>query len=165
MTVGVRDVVLLQRADLTSLSAEARLSPRRRQNRNLHEMDDAVHRLFNAIEPGSYVRPHRHLCPPKTETMVVVSGRLGLLVFDEHGAVQEKTVLEAGGATFGVDVPAGAWHSFVSLAPGTVVFEAKEGPYVPPGGSDSAVWAPEEGSPEAATQIEIWHRLFEKTPS
>ena len=81
MIVGVRDVVLLARADLVRLSAEARLSPRRRRNRNLHEMGDVVHRLFNAIEPGSYVRPHRHLSPPKAETMVVVSGRLGLLVF------------------------------------------------------------------------------------
>jgi len=160
MTVGVRDVVLLERADLMRLSGEARLSPRRRRNRNLHEMDDVVHRLFNAIEPGSYVRPHRHLSPPKTETMVVVSGRLGLLVFDGDGAVLETASLEAGGDTFGVDVPAGAWHSFISLAPGTVVFEAKEGPYVPSGGADSAPWAPEEGAPEAANQVAIWHKLF-----
>ncbi len=165
MIVGVRDVVLLARADLVRLSAEARLSPRRRQNRNLHEMGDVVHRLFNAIEPGSYVRPHRHLSPPKAETMVVVSGRLGLLVFDEDGAVKETTVLEAGGETFGVEVPAGTWHSFVSLTPGTVVFEAKEGPYVAPGGGDSAPWAPEEGAPEAATQVAIWHKLFGKTLS
>ena len=163
MTVGVRDAVLLERADLVRLSAEARLSPRRRRNRNLHEMDDAVHRLFNAIEPGSYVRPHRHLSPPKTETMVVVSGRLGLLMFDEGGAIREKALLEAGGATFGVEIPAGTWHSFVSLAPGTVVFEAKEGPYVPPGSGDSAAWAPEEGSPDAHTRAEIWHKLFDNT--
>jgi cupin fold WbuC family metalloprotein len=97
--------------------------------------------------------------------MVVVSGRLGLLVFDEDGAVKETTVLEAGGETFGVEVPAGTWHSFVSLTPGTVVFEAKEGPYVAPGGGDSAPWAPEEGAPEATTLLAIWHRLFEKTPS
>ncbi|MEO8585219.1 MAG: WbuC family cupin fold metalloprotein [Acidobacteriota bacterium] len=163
MTVGLRGVVLLGCADLERLSAEARLSPRRRRNRNLHEMDDVVHRLFNAIEPGSYVRPHRHLNPPKTETMVVVSGRLGLLVFDDDGTVQSTTVLESGGETFGVEVPPGTWHAFVSLAPGTVVFEAKEGPYVPPGGSDSAPWAPEEGAPEGATRVAIWHKLFETT--
>ena len=165
MTVGVRDVVLLARADLTRLSDEARVSPRRRRNRNLHEMGDAVHRLFNAIEPGSYVRPHRHLSPPKAETMVVVSGRLGLLVFDEGGTVRETAVLEPGGETFGVEVPAGAWHSFVSLAPGTVVFEAKEGPYVPPGGADAAPWAPEEGVPEASKLVAIWNKLFAKTPA
>ena len=165
MRLGVRDVVLLARADVRRLSAEARISPRLRKNRNLHEMDDVVHRLFNAIEPGSYVRPHRHLSPPKAETMVVVSGRLGLLVFDDSGGVLEKIVLEAGSETFGVEVPAGTWHSFVSLAAGTVVFEVKEGPYVSPGGSDSAPWAPEEGAPEAATLTAIWHKLFEKTKS
>jgi cupin fold WbuC family metalloprotein len=126
-------------------------------------MDDVVHRLFNAIEPGSYVRPHRHLSPPKTETMVVVAGRLGLLVFGEDGAIRETTVLEAGGEAFGVELPPGAWHSFVSLAAGTVVFEAKEGPYVPPAGGDSAAWAPEEGSPDAPKSVAMWHKLFDNT--
>ncbi len=160
MTGGMRDVVLLERADLMRLSADARVSSRRRRNRNLHEMEDAVHRLFNAIEPGSYVKPHRHLDPPKAETMVVVQGRLGLLVFDEGGAVLETIVLEAGGETFGVDLPAGTWHSFVSLASGTVVFEAKEGPYVTPVDRDAASWAPPEGDPAAARLEAGWRERF-----
>src|SRR5664280_1707644 len=44
-------------------------------------------------------------------------------------------------------------------------FGAKGGPLGPPGGGDSAPWAPEEGAPEATTLLAIWHRLFEKTPS
>ena len=61
----------LDRTLLAELSAAARLHPRRRLNRNLHAMDDPSHRLLNAIEPGSYVRPHRHLTPPKSETIVL----------------------------------------------------------------------------------------------
>jgi cupin fold WbuC family metalloprotein len=135
-------------------------------NRNLHAMEDPVHRLFNAIEPGSYIRPHRHLHPPKTETMVVVAGTLGFLSFHDDGTVAERVVLAAGGETFGVDVAPGVWHSFVSLAPGTVVFEAKAGPYVPAGERDAAPWAPAEGDP-AAMRLETGLRdaFLQKTES
>ena len=107
MEVGVAGVVRLSRNSLQHVSAEAASSPRLRRNRNLHAMEDPVHRLFNAIEPGSYIRPHRHLRPPKTETMVVVAGRLGFLSFRDDGSVAERFVLDAAGETFGVDVPAG----------------------------------------------------------
>ena len=32
--------------------------------------------LARAIEPGSYVRPHRHLSPPKAETFVAIWHKL-----------------------------------------------------------------------------------------
>jgi cupin fold WbuC family metalloprotein len=160
MEVGVAGVVRLDRTALHRLSKEAASSPRLRMNRNLHLMEDPVHRLFNAIEPGSYVRPHRHLHPPKTESMVLVSGRLGFLAFHDDGAVDERVILEAAGELFGVDVRAGVWHSFVSLAPGTVVFEAKAGPYAPPGERDTAPWAPPEGDPAAERLEAGWRRDF-----
>ena len=160
MEVGVAGVVRLDRTALHRLSEKAASSPRLRTNRNLHSMEDPVHRLFNAIEPGSYIRPHRHLHPPKAETMVVVEGKLGFLSFRDDGAVDERVVLEAGGELFGIEVPAGVWHSFVSLVPGTVVFETKAGPYVPPGERDAAPWAPPEGDPAAMRLEAGWRRAF-----
>lgn len=41
----------LTRSGLDDLSKRAAAAPRRRLNRNLHVMDDPVHRLFNAVEP------------------------------------------------------------------------------------------------------------------
>jgi cupin fold WbuC family metalloprotein len=160
MEVGVAGVVRLDRTALHRLSEKAASSPRLRLNRNLHLMEDPVHRLFNAIEPGSYIRPHRHLHPPKTETMVTVAGKLGFLSFRDDGAVDDRLVLEAAGDLFGVDVPAGVWHSFVSLAPGTVVFEAKAGPYLPPGERDVAPWAPPEGDPASVRLEAAWRDGF-----
>jgi cupin fold WbuC family metalloprotein len=160
MEVGVSGVVRLSRNVLHSLRIEASSSPRLRKNLNLHAMGDPVHRLFNAIEPGSYVRPHRHLHPPKSETMVVVAGRLGFLAFDDTGSVLERFALAAGGETFGVEISAGTWHTFVSLASGTVVFEAKAGPYVPPGQADAAPWAPPEDDPAAARLEAGWRDEF-----
>ncbi|MEO6324703.1 MAG: WbuC family cupin fold metalloprotein [Thermoanaerobaculia bacterium] len=150
----------LERHLLTELSAAARLHPRKRLNRNLHAMDDPTHRLLNAIEPGSYVRPHRHLSPPKSETVIVVSGALGLLLFDETGLIVGSDTLEAGGERFGADLAPGAWHSIVSLAAGTVFFECKPGPYVRPAEADLAPWSPEEGSEEAAAIETVWRTSF-----
>jgi cupin fold WbuC family metalloprotein len=160
MEVGVAGVVRLGRTALDRLSEQAASSTRLRRNRNLHAMEDPVHRLFNAIEPGSYIRPHRHLHPPKSESMVVVSGRLGFLSFRDDGTVAERFVLGASDETFGVDVPPGVWHTFVSLESRTVVFEAKAGPYAPPGEADSAPWAPPEGDPASERLEAGWREAF-----
>ncbi len=160
MEDGVAGVARLSRAALDRLSAEAVASPRLRKNGNLHAMEDPVHRLFNAIEPGSYIRPHRHLHPRKTETMIVVAGRLGFLVFGEDGTVVDKVVLDAAGETFGIDVAPGVWHTFVSLTPGAVAFETKAGPYAAPGERDSAAWAPPEGDPAAGRLEAGWRGRF-----
>ncbi len=156
---GVR---LLDGTVLAALSDEARRRPRRRVNANLHAMGDRVHRLLNAVEPGSYIRPHRHLDPPKDETLVVVRGALGLVLFDAEGGVVGTTRLASSPAgAFGADVPAGAIHSFVALEEGTVFFEVKEGPYVSPVEGDLPAWAPAEGDAAAAAYEASLRGLFE----
>jgi cupin fold WbuC family metalloprotein len=156
-----RPPVWITRDVLDAVSREAASSPRLRKNRNLHAMDDPVHRLLNAMEPGTYVRPHRHLHPPRTETALVVAGRIGILFFDDTGDVRERGVLEAGGDAIGADIPPEAWHTLVALARGSVFFETKAGPYAPPRESDLAAWSPPEGSPEAARLERDWRDLFE----
>jgi len=144
--------------DLEAVAAAARASPRLRMNANLHRMDDAVHRLLNAFEPGSYVRPHRHAVPPKVETVTVLRGRGAVLVFDDAGAVAECAVVSPAGPAFVAEVPAGVWHTLVALEPGTVWFEVKEGPYVQPVAADWAPWAPEPASPAAEAYLDELRR-------
>jgi cupin fold WbuC family metalloprotein len=152
--------VLFGEAQLDELCSRARASPRLRMNQNFHGMDDPVHRLLNAIEPGSYVRPHRHLDPSKTETILMVRGALGLIVFDKMGVLREATRLEVHGGASGADLPVGVWHTLVSLEPGTVFFETKPGPYVSPKAGDVAAWAPAEGEPASRLLEERWRALF-----
>ncbi|HEY5523455.1 MAG TPA: WbuC family cupin fold metalloprotein, partial [Desulfuromonadaceae bacterium] len=77
---------IIGREQLDQLSAEARQNPRLRQNYNLHPSDESrCHRLLNAIEPGSYIRPHRHLDPEKDEAFILMSGRLGIVTFTDAG--------------------------------------------------------------------------------
>ncbi|MDY0055424.1 MAG: WbuC family cupin fold metalloprotein [Methyloversatilis sp.] len=138
----------LDRALLDAVVAEAQRSPRRRMNRNFHPHDDhPAHRLLNAIEPDSYVRPHRHLDPLKDETILCVKGRLGCILFDDSGAVQETCVLAPDGERFGVDIAYGQFHSLLALEPGSVMFEAKAGPYRALTEAEFAPWAPADGEP------------------
>jgi cupin fold WbuC family metalloprotein len=131
---------------LKGLSAAAAERPRRRLNHNFHSPEEeTANRLLNAVEPGSYIQPHRHLEPSKNETMVVVSGRFGFVFFDDEGQVVQTLTAGPGEATVGVDIPHGAFHSVVALQPGSVFFEAKAGPYRPLIADEKAPWAPAEG--------------------
>lgn len=132
---------------MSQLSAEALAAPRKRKNLNIHPSDDfCCHRLFNAIEPGSYIRPHRHLDATKDETFVIISGALGVVMFEDDGGVAESVVLTAGGPVLAVDIPHGRFHSAISLEPGTIFFESKAGPYLPLAADEIACWAPAEGT-------------------
>jgi len=154
-------LTLVDRTLLESLSEEARNAPRLRRNRNFHvDLAEPCHRLLNAIEPGSYIVPHRHRTPARDETIFAVAGKLGLAVFDDDGEIVLTKVLEPGGETIGVDMPAGTWHSLVALAPGTVMFEAKAGPYVQPAPEDFAPWAPREGDAAAPAYVTRLEALF-----
>jgi len=150
----------ITRAEFADLSLAARETARRRKNRNFHQADDAVHRLLNAVEPGTYIRPHRHLHPARSETIVVLAGRVGLILFDAEGNVVGSRVLENAGETVGADLPPETWHTFVALEPGSVFFETKAGPYAPPGEQDLAPWAPPEGSPDSPAFERKFRALF-----
>jgi cupin fold WbuC family metalloprotein len=136
---------------LNYLAEQAKNSPRLRQHRNIHQSyQDACQRLFNAIEPGSYIRPHRHATEPREELLVAIRGSMALITFDDQGSV--TGVLRFGSEKHGSDLAAGAevaastWHTVVALEPGCVLLEVKAGPFDPSQPKDLALWAPDEGS-------------------
>ena len=146
---------------LDEVSAEAAASPRGRKNRNFHPRDDYPgHRLLNALEPGSYIAPHRHLDPSKDETMVVLRGALGLVVFDAAGQVTLTQKVGTGSTAIGIDIPHGTWHTVFALEPGTVFLEAKSGPYLALTDAERAPWAPAENAAEAPAYLAGLRRLF-----
>ena len=115
---------------LNKVSAEAKASPRQRMNYNLHEsLDDKVQRLFNAMEPGTIIPIQRHR--DTAETMIVVRGQLMLTIYDDDMNIIEECVLNPLECKFGYHIPKGVWHGVEVLAPNTVMFEVKEGPYAP----------------------------------
>ncbi|MET0340487.1 MAG: WbuC family cupin fold metalloprotein [Polyangiales bacterium] len=147
-------VVVLTRDHAEAALAASRLSDRRRMILPFHKGDAApLHRMLNALQPGTYVTPHRHLTVPKAELFVVLRGAVDALVFDERGALTLVARLTAGGEAFGIDIEAGNFHSFLVRAPDTLMYEVKEGPYSPLDDKDFAPWAPREGAPGAAAYL------------
>lgn len=147
---------------LDGLTDEAHRNPRLRKNGNLHPGDrSACHRLFNAVEPGSYIRPHRHLDPEKDETFVMIRGKLGIVTFDETGEVSGSWVIGAGAERVAADIPHGVYHTALSLETGTIFFEAKAGPYLPLSEAERGGFAPEDGAPEAAAYLQRLQGLFD----
>ncbi len=146
---------------LQQVSRAALLSPRLRKNYNLHPCDESrCHRLLNAIEPASYIRPHRHLDPEKDEAFILMQGRLGIILFSENGEPIECTILSRQNGIVAADIPHGVYHTAVSLETGTVFYEAKAGPYLPLTAEETASWAPLDTDSTAADYLEQLRTLF-----
>jgi cupin fold WbuC family metalloprotein len=135
---------------LEGLGETAKTLPRRRKNFNIHtDLNDPVQRLYNAMEPSTYVRPHRHQGGDRWEFFQIVSGKALVLTFNEKGVVLERFELCSTGPNFALEIPGDTWHTVVSLQSGTVLFEVKQGPYRAVTDKDFAAWAPLEGEPSA----------------
>ncbi|PJJ96602.1 hypothetical protein CO641_12080 [Lysobacteraceae bacterium NML91-0213] len=144
-------MTVVSAAILDQLTAEAAASPRRRLNLNLHASPaEPCQRFFNAMEPDSYLRPHRHLEIPKSKLLVGIRGSFARFLFDDAGAVVD-VVRFAGGdraENAAVEVPAGQWNTVIALETGSILLEVKGGPFKPTAAGDIAAWSPAEGSPE-----------------
>ena len=131
---------------LEQLIDDARRSPRRRLNLNLHpDLSAPVQRLAIAMEPDSYVRPHRHSA--RWELFIVLRGRFEILVFEEDGHLRSRHALAAGQA---IEYPAGTFHTVLAAETGSVFFEVKEGPMLAVAPEDWLQDAPAEGDPDVA---------------
>lgn len=134
---------------LDVVTSQAKENPRLRMNYNFHAtMDAPIHRLLNALEPGTYLPPHRHR--DKEETYLVLRGSLLAFFYDEAGNVTEKVLLNPLEGKYGLEIPPCTWHSIVALESGTVIFEIKKGPYSPLSPEDLASWAPAASDEQGA---------------
>ena len=110
---------------LRKISGKASLSSRKRENFNFHEtFSDPINRMLNAIEPRSYVRPHKHEDPDKREIFILLKGKLAVVFFDNLGNATECITLD-GVNNIGVEIESGVWHTIISLEKGTALSSIK----------------------------------------
>src|SRR5215831_3597714 len=144
---------LLPTTLLDELAAKAAASPRLRTNHNLHESPaDPVQRYFIVAMRDSYFRPHRH--PTKSETALVLHGRLDVVTFDDSGSIVARYAMGDGAQYFGYETPRATWHTLVVQSASAVFFEIKEGPYDPATIVESAPWAPADGDAKARSYLD-----------
>ena len=128
--------MVITKAVLDNLTAQAKASPRLRMNLDLRNSpDDQSQRMLNAIEPGSLLPIHRHKYT--SETVVCLRGRIVEEFYDELERIcTDRIELTPGGPNFVVNIPAGQWHTVRALESGSVLLECKDGMYEPLGPED-----------------------------
>ena len=113
---------------LDELTERAKESPRLRCNLDLrNSADDQSQRMLNALEPGTVMPIHRHM--GSSETCLCVRGHFVEYFYDEHGNLTDTIDMVPGGVVLNIEK--GQWHSLHCFESGTVLFEAKDGPYYP----------------------------------
>lgn len=160
------NIKLLTQELLDEVATNSRRNPRQRQNYNFHDLSsEKVQRFVNVLQPGTYVRPHRHLRPDAVngfELFVVIQGELGIIILNENGQILHKQRVSAAGPTRAVELPEGTVHTVVALAADTAILEFKEGPYDLETDKDFLTDFPAEGTVAAQELVEIWEAEFKQ---
>ena len=130
--------MIITKAILDELTEQAKRNPRLRQSMDLRNSpDDLSQRMLNALEPGTVMPIHRH--KGSSETCVCIRGHFEEYFYDENGVLTETVDMRPGGTVLNIE--AGQWHSLSCLESGTILLEAKDGPYRPL--EEDEVWNPE----------------------
>ena len=114
---------------IARLLSNAQKNPRLREAFDLRTTpDDQSQRMLNALLPGTELPIHRHR--NTSETAIILYGRMDEVFYDDNGCETARFHLDPATGNVAVSIPAGTWHTVVVHEP-TVIFEAKDGPFVP----------------------------------
>ena len=132
--------MIIDKKILDELTAKAKENPRLRCNLDMrNSADDQSQRMLNALEPGTVMPIHRH--KTTSETCICIRGHFEEYIYgftktrsdgtpdpDSFGLVETIDMFPGGPV---LNIEKGQWHSLKCLESGTVLFEAKDGPYHP----------------------------------
>ena len=120
--------MVIKKEILDELTEKAKVSERMRCNLDLRNTpEDNSQRMLNAIEPGTVMPIHRH--KDTSETCICIRGHFEEYFYDERGNLTDTIDMVPGGVVLNIEK--GQWHSLNCLESGTVLLEAKDGPYHP----------------------------------
>lgn len=159
--MSIKDYKFIDTNIFNELIKKAENSDRKRINYNYHQLEDPVQRFLNIIHAGSYIVPHKHEDPDKTETFIVLRGRVKFFVFDDKGDVTDCFYLSSNQGNIGIDIAPKIWHTFIVPEDNAVIFEVKPGPYNKDTDKNFASFAPQEGSLEMPAYME-YLKAYEK---
>jgi cupin fold WbuC family metalloprotein len=131
---------------ISSLNSKASGSIRKRTNYNFHDgPNDPLQRMLNAMQPGTYLQPHKHENPDKREVFLALTGKFVVIQFNDDGTICDHMILEPLNQEFAAEVGPRTYHTIICLAPDSIIYEIKDGPYDPADDKHFALWAPREG--------------------
>lgn len=144
----VNHMRIITDADIAALIEQAAYLPRRRAMLRLHQHEEPVQRMVNALLPGTYIPPHKHEDPDKVELFTILVGRVACLHLNTVGQIEKVLLLEEAGPVRVVDIPPRTYHTLIALEP-SALLEIIQGPYEAASHKQLAPWAPDEDSLKA----------------
>lgn len=145
---------------IRELIEEAEQSERKRTIFRLHEHDEPVQRMVNALVPGTYITPHKHENPDKVELMSILAGRVALIQFSDAGEIDEiHLISDRRDDAQIVDIPPRTYHTMVALEP-SAVLEIIQGPYEAATHKQFAPFAPLEGENGTEAYLMKLHEII-----
>jgi len=118
--------MVIDKKILDELTAKAKENPRLRQSLDMrNSAEDQSQRMLNALEPGTMMPIHRH--KGTSETCICIRGHFEEYFYDDQGNLTDTIDMVPGGTVLNIEK--GQWHSLKCLESGTILFEAKDGPY------------------------------------
>lgn len=147
--------------ELDTLKAAVKASIKHRARINAHPAsEDALHEMIIAIDPTSYIRPHKH--PGKSEAFHIIEGEVDIVVFGDDGAIERIVPLgpPGGGRPFYYRMSAPFFHTLIIRSDILILHEITNGPFRPQA-TMFADFAPDEREPEkvAAYQADLRRRV------
>lgn len=140
----------LGEVEIDLLREAVKKTAKRRARINAHpDSKDLLHEMIIALEPGSYIRPHKH--PGKSESFHIIEGAVDIVVFDDAGDIVRIVPLLArgGGGAFFYRMSEPYFHTLLIKSELLIVHEVTNGPFKPEG-TVFADFAPLDSEPQAA---------------
>jgi len=139
---------------LKKMMSKSKASSRGRTNHNFHDGPaDPLQRMLNSMQPGTYLQPHKHENPDKREVFIALTGKFVVVQFNDDGSIADHMVLDPSKNDVAAEMKARIYHTIISLAPDSIIYELKDGPYSPLDDKNFATWAPTEGNPECSQYL------------
>jgi len=140
---------------LSAMAEKARKAIRKRAHHTFHKSsDDVLQRFLNAMQPGTYLQPHKHEDPDKREVFIALTGRFVVVEFDHAGRITDHIILDPNTQDYAAEVEPRIFHTVLCLDPDSIAYELKDGPYNPIDDKNFATWAPREGESGCSEYIQ-----------
>jgi cupin fold WbuC family metalloprotein len=143
-------IAAIGQAELNTLKTAVKASAKRRARINAHaDGEDALHEMIIAIDPTSYIRPHKH--PGKSEAFHIVEGEVDIVVFTDDGEIDRIVSLgpPGGRRAFYYRMSNAFFHTLIIRSDLLIVHEITNGPFRP-SATVFAEFAPDDREVEQA---------------
>ena len=143
------NIKMVFKDDIDDTLAHAATLERKRAPILIHEsFEESPQRFVNCLEVNTYVRPHMHMVPNQWELMCWLSGEITIFLFDDHGTITSKILMNKNNALI-VETPPFRYHAFIATEK-SAYLEIRNGKFAGSIDRIYSAWSPEENSPGVA---------------